>query len=173
MAFADDLQPPPGGVLPGDALLLIRPGANGAPAKAYGIPPAQLGPGGAAESGQPLPIAFVMPGKPAPGALFNVVMTTPCAVPANLAGSQGFAGSAPSSVSGGGGGTFTVRKIAAADGTASPLGAASFAPGASRATLSQQLGAALSPGDVLQLAAPAAPDAALADLCITILAFKA
>ncbi len=150
--------------------LLVTP-AGGAQDKLANLLGGSGGGGGAVVP--PMPIAFVIPGQPTPGAVLNVVMAVPCTLPANLAGTQGYAGTAPSSVSGAAGGTFAIKKIAAANGAASSLGAVSFAPFASRATMSQQAGASLAPGDVLQLAAPASPDSALRDVCVTILANRA
>ena len=112
---------------------------------------------------QQVPVAFPYVGKPTAGMVINIPMVMTMTVPAALAGTRVFAGTAPSGTP-----VFTLNRISGGSTTA--LGTVTFT-GASTATLAGA-GGALSAGDVLQLVAPASQDAALSDLGITILAAR-
>ena len=130
-------------------------------------------PGAGSVAGQALPLAFVLPGKPAAGAVFNIILAVPCLLPANLVGSQGYAGTP--AAAGGQGGGYALNKIAGVGGASTVLGGAMFAAGSGRATfppLANSADVNCAVGDVLQLQVGTPADAALADLCITILAKK-
>ena len=119
-------------------------------------------------SARQLPLGFVLPGKPAAGATLNLAMGMACAIPANLEGTVAYAGTPPAA-----GAAFVLNKLPAGGGAAVTLGSLSFAAGTAGAMLSTQPAASLAVGDVLQLASPAAQDATLADIGITILAMRA
>lgn len=115
---------------------------------------------------QNLPLAFVIPGKPAAGQVYNLVMATAVTLPANLAGTVVYDGTLAT-----GNSAFTVNKIS---GGATSTVATVTVTSASHtsATLSTQAAISFAAGDVLQLVAPATQDGTLADIGITLLAAK-
>ena len=115
---------------------------------------------------QELPLAFVLPGKPAADAAFYLVMAMAVTLPVNLAGSVSYANVAPTSAA-----TFTLSKIS--QGVTTVIGTLTLVAGSSTAsTLSSQGAVSLAAGDVLKLQTPATTDATLSDVGITILAAK-
>ena len=114
-----------------------------------------------------LPLGFIIGGKPAPSAVYHLIMATRAVIPDNLAGTVAFSGTSPAVAM-----PFTVNKLTGGL-TSSKIGTITISPNSSIAfTLSQQAGVVLSPGDVLQLVAPPTQDASGADIGITILTTK-
>jgi hypothetical protein len=115
---------------------------------------------------RPVPLAFIIQGKPAAGQVYNLVMADAMTLPANFAGTVVFA-STPATAAA----PFTVKQISGV--TTTVIGGITVAAGAHRAcTLSAQPASVFAAGDVLQLVAPA-QDATLADIGITLLATRA
>jgi hypothetical protein len=111
----------------------------------------------------PLPVAIFMPGVPPNAAIARVVMTEAGTFPADFAGSQGDAGTAP-----------TTNAVVTVTNTGVPMGTATFQAGlrtpvfATNADSVQSFGA----GDVIGFSFPATPDPALADIAITLRAIR-
>ena len=115
---------------------------------------------------QPAPIVLSVPGGlTAAAVLWTVAMVQPVIVPANFAGSSGYARTPGTGIT-----VLTLRYSRA--GAISPIGTVSFATGATAATFSVQAAVALAIGDVLLLDGPAAADATLAGFGVTILTTK-
>ena len=115
-----------------------------------------------------VPIAFVMPGKPAAGQVMQVPIVTPLTIPANLAGSVDTDGVQTTANA-----TFTLSKISHGSGSVATIGTITIGPGGSgpdTTAYSPQAAVGLVPGDILRLTAPSPQDATLADVGITILA---
>lgn len=110
-----------------------------------------------------LPLGFILPGKPATGQVYNLVIGAPCTIPASLAGSKVYDTTQATANA-----AFVVNKITGGS-TITPIGTVTVTPTSHiSATLTGNQDY-LSAGDVLQLVAPT-QDATLADLGITILA---
>jgi hypothetical protein len=113
-----------------------------------------------------LPLGFIIPGKPAASAPYNLAMGLACSINANFSGTVIYDGTQATSSA-----VFSVNKISGGSTTAigtltiTTASHVSFTP-------STQAAVALAVGDVLQLVAPSSQDATLADLGITILATK-
>lgn len=130
-------------------------------------------PAGAAESWatlpaevQNLPLPFVIAGKPAVSQVYNLVMATAITIPANLVGTVSYQNTQATASA-----AFTLNKISS--GSTAAIGTITLGTGSKTAiTLSTQVQASLSAGDVLQLVAPSSQDATMADIGITILAAK-
>lgn len=115
---------------------------------------------------QSLPLGFIIPGKPAAGQVYHLVMAMAVTIPANLAGTVVYDGALAN-----GNAVWTTNKISA--GTASLIGTITITPaGHQTCTLSTQAAVSMAAGDVLQLVAPTTQDTQLADIGITILAEK-
>jgi hypothetical protein len=93
----------------------------------------------------------------------NVPMAMSLVIPAGLTGTRVFASTAPSGTP-----TFTLNRIVGTTPTA--IGTIQFT-GQTTATLTGA-GATLNAGDTLQIVAPSAQDATLADVGITVLASR-
>jgi hypothetical protein len=116
---------------------------------------------------QNLPIAFVIPSKPAASQIYNMVMATAVTIPANFAGTVAYQGTQATASA-----VFTLNKITGGA-TLTAIGTLTLGTANKTAlTLSTQAQASLAAGDVLQLVAPATQDTTMADLGITILAAK-
>jgi hypothetical protein len=115
---------------------------------------------------QTLPLAFVIPGKPAAGQTYNVVLPIACVIAADLAGTVVYDSTAATANA-----VFTLYKISAD--VTTPIGTVTLISGSNTACrLSNQPLTQFLVGDVLRLVAPSTQDGTLADLGITILAFK-
>lgn len=115
---------------------------------------------------QAAPIVLSVPGGlTAAAVLWTVAMVQPVIVPANFAGSSGYARTPGTGIT-----VLTLRYSRA--GAISPIGTVSFATGATAATFSVQAAVTLAIGDVLLLDGPAAADATLAGFGVTILTTK-
>jgi len=98
------------------------------------------------------------PGSPAASQIVDrYIFATAVTFPAGLAGSYGAAGTAATAAT-----TFTIAKNGAA------IGTMQFAAGATAASFTLSSAVTLAPGDVLTIAAPATPDASLANLAWTL-----
>jgi hypothetical protein len=115
---------------------------------------------------QNLPLSFAFPGKPASGAVFNIVLAMAITIPANLAGSVVYDGTQATASA-----VFTLNKISGTTTTAAGT-VTITSTGHATAALSTQAATSFAIGDVVQLIAPASQDATLADVGITILAAK-
>ena len=113
----------------------------------------------AAESAgaRPIDIGFFVGGLPAAGQKVTFIATRAFALPADLAGSQGHAGTAATDQA-----DFDLRK------NGGSIGTLRFAASATLATFVFASPVSFAPGDRLQIAAPASPDATLADIAITL-----
>src|SRR5262249_46738552 len=97
---------------------------------------------------------------------FHAPLPQAFTVPANFAGSLGFAGTVPTSDA-----VFEVGYVRA--GTYHTIGHVTFAASDAALTLSAQAAVALLAGDILRLNAPDPQDATLADCGVTILLKRA
>lgn len=111
---------------------------------------------------QAFPLAFMIPGLPAAGQTYNLVVPIAVSIPANFAGTVVFDNTEATADA-----AFTVNQISG--GAVTAIGSVTILPGSKTgATLSVQAQVDFAAGDVLQLVAPT-QDATLADLSITIL----
>jgi hypothetical protein len=149
--------------------------ANGAVRLGTPIGPAVTGPGNVNISGNyfrngvslnTVPIAFIIPGQPSAGQAYHVPIVLPLSIPANLAGSQIYFGTADTS---GPMLTYLFRLQRVRAGVVTTLGDISRP---SAVTFSG-VGGDLQVGDILRLLAPTAQDSTMADIGITILAERA
>lgn len=107
-----------------------------------------------------LPLGYVLPGKPAAGAVFNLVMAAAVTIPAGLVGSVAFAGALPAASA-----VFSVSKVSS--GVTTALGTITISTSGTVSLAGA--GGSLAAGDVLRLTAPAVADSAMSDIGITIL----
>ena len=125
-----------------------------APANGAAIVAWDIGGGGA-----PYDIGVYFPGQPEAGAtLLQLVASRPFTLPADLTGSQGYAGTAPAAQA-----DLDVLKNGAS------IGTITFTAAASAATFTFAGEVAFAAGDRLTVLAPSSQDASLADLSITFL----
>lgn len=114
---------------------------------------------------QQVPLGFVIPGKPATGAAFNLTVPMALTIPASLAGSKVYDGTLPTAST-----IFTVNKITTGN-TITALGTVTITTTNHFSCTLAGAGGSLAAGDVLQLVAPT-QDATLSDIGITILASR-
>jgi hypothetical protein len=114
---------------------------------------------------QTLPIAFVIPGRPANGQVYNVVLPIPCTIAADFSGSGVYAGSIAT-----GNAEFLLRRIS--NGESTTIGTATFTSASHTSCQWSSQATTMVAGDVLQLVAPTPQDATLADIGISVLATK-
>lgn len=107
----------------------------------------------------PLMVAFSFPGLPAVSQQSNLVTALEFVIPANFTGSAFYAGTAASAAV-----SFTISQVVS--GVNTIIGSVTSAGVFSGA------GGTLAVGDVLRVTAPAAQDATLADVAISILAAR-
>jgi len=112
---------------------------------------------------QQVPIAFPFSGKPATGAVVNVPMAFAVTVAASLAGTVAYSGTKATSNA-----TFNVNRILAAGGT-STIGTVVITNASNTSCTLSGTGGSLAAGDVLQIVAPMAQDATLADVGLSIM----
>jgi hypothetical protein len=110
-----------------------------------------------------LPLAFMLPGQPSAGAVFNLVLPFGVTIPALLAGAVVYAGTAATANA-----IFTVNKLSG--GVVTALGTVTITAGSHTATSLAGAGGSLAGGNVIQLSAPTPQDASLADIGISLLA---
>lgn len=118
---------------------------------------------------QPVQVGFLFSGKPEAGLKITIPVAQAMTIPANLAGMTFFAGTPSAAAT-----TFTVNRVSGTDGTVTGVGTIQAYAGAFSMTGGPGInvigsGGVLAVGDALQVVAPAAADAALADVGITIL----
>jgi hypothetical protein len=116
---------------------------------------------------QQLPIAASIAGKPAAASkVWIVPITHTVIIPANLAGSIGYADTVATANA-----TFGLS-YRDSGGTLTTLATMVFATGSHNATLSTQASATLTTGGILMMATPTVQDTTLADVGITLLTSK-
>jgi hypothetical protein len=114
---------------------------------------------------QTLPIAFVIPGRPSNGQVYNVVLPIACTIAADFSGSVVYAGSVTTANA-----EFLLRQIS--NGVTTTVGTATFTSASNTSCQWSSQALSFSAGDVLQLVAPSPQDATLADIGISVLANK-
>lgn len=114
---------------------------------------------------QAFPLAFMIPGLPAAGQTYNLVLPIAVSIPADFAGTVVFDNTEATADA-----EFTVNQISG--GVVTAIGSVTILPASkTAATLSVQAQVDFAAGDVLQLVAPV-QDATLADLSVTFLAAR-
>lgn len=111
---------------------------------------------------QTVPLAFIISGKPTANQTYNLMLGLGITIPANFANSKVYDSVLPTSSA-----VFTLNRVSAT--TVTFLGTLTILnTGRTAVTLSTQAAISMIEGEILQLVAPAIPDATLADIGITI-----
>jgi hypothetical protein len=111
-------------------------------------------------------LCFMFQGMPAASAVYSVVVPYSMTLQANFAGTVVYDSTQATANA-----VFTVNHISG--GTTTAIGTLTIAPSShTSVTLSTQAAVTMAAGDVLQLVAPSSPDATLANLAVTMLAYR-
>ena len=114
---------------------------------------------------QDSPIAIPFAGAPASGAVVHIPLVHALTLPADFAGTVGYAGTVATSSA-----AFAIAYIRA--GSPTSIGTVTFGIGASGATLSTQAAVSLLTSDILRITAPSPADATLANVAFTLMLKK-
>lgn len=111
-------------------------------------------------------LCFMFQGTPAASAVYSVVVPYAMTLQANFAGTVVYDSTQATANA-----VFAVNHISG--GTTTPIGTLTITPSShTSVTLSTQAAVTMAAGDVLQLVAPSSPDATLANLAVTMLAYR-
>jgi hypothetical protein len=110
-----------------------------------------------------VPIPFIYPGLPPANQVINIPMTIGINVPSGLSGAMVYNSTQATANA-----VFTLKKISSG-GVVTTIGTITITPASHNSGTSAGSGGTLSPGDTLQMSAPATQDTTLADVSLTIL----